>query len=281
MDGVLFNKTQTLLIQFPGNQGGNYRIPNSVTSIESYAFAQCASLTGVTIPNGVTSIGDGTFESSANLTNVTIPNSVTSIGDRAFHLCSRLTTVTIPNSVTSIGNSAFADCYRLTSVTIPDSVTSIGDAAFFLCFRLTSVTIPNSVKSIGTHAFDHCNSLTGVYFQANAPSVSPDAFYNANSATIYYLPGTTGWGPTFAGRPTALWQPEVPTSGASFGVRTNQFGFDMTWANGRVIVVEACTNLVNPIWSPVGTNTLTGGASYFSDPQWMNYPGRFYRLRSP
>ena len=30
-----------------------------------------------------------------------------------------------------------------------------------------------------------------------------------------------------------------------------------------------------PRWEPY---TLTGGASYFSDPQWTNYPVRFYRL---
>jgi hypothetical protein len=47
------------------------------------------------------------------------------------------------------------------------------------------------------------------------------------------------------------------------------------------LVVEACTNLANPIWSPLATNTLSNGSSYFSDPQWTNYPTRFYRLRSP
>ena len=100
--------------------------------------------------------------------------------------------------------------------------------------------------------------------------------------TVYYLPGTTGWGTTFGGRPTVLWNPQVQTSDASFGVRTNRFGFTITWASEQlVIVVEACTNLANPVWSPVGTNTLTGGSSYFSDPQWTNYPARFYRLRSP
>ena len=52
--------------------------------------------------------------------------------------------------------------------------------------------------------------------------------------------------------------------------------------NGYLVIVEeACTNLANPIWSPVSTNTLTGGSSYFSDPQWTNFPARFYRLRSP
>ena len=78
-----------------------------------------------------------------------------------------------------------------------------------------------------------------------------------------------------------LWNPQVQTSDASFGVRTNQFGFTITGTSNLVIVVEACTNLANPIWSPVATNTLTGGSSYFSDPQWTNYPARFYRLRSP
>ena len=36
-----------------------------------------------------------------------------------------------------------------------------------------------------------------------------------------------------------------------------------------------------PVWQPVQTNTLTSGSPYFSDPQWTNYPGCFYRLRSP
>jgi hypothetical protein len=65
------------------------------------------------------------------------------------------------------------------------------------------------------------------------------------------------------------------------GVRTNRFGFTVTGASGMIVVVEACTNLAHPIWSPLQTNTLAGGSSYFSDPQRMNYPTRFYRLRSP
>jgi hypothetical protein len=107
----------------------------------------------------------------------------------------------------------------------------------------------------------------------------------SNNVKVYYLPETTGW-PTpppapFGGRPTVLWNPQVLTSDASFGVGTNGFGFTITGSSNLVIVVEACTNLGSPIWSPVGTNTLTGGSSYFSDPEWTNYPTRLYRLRSP
>jgi hypothetical protein len=78
-----------------------------------------------------------------------------------------------------------------------------------------------------------------------------------------------------------FWNPQVQTGDASFGARTNCFGFTITGSSNLIIVVEACTNLAHPVWSPVGTNTLTGGSSYFSDPQWTNYPSRFYRLRSP
>jgi hypothetical protein len=190
-----------------------------------------------------------------------------------------LTSVTIPKSVTSIGTDAFGYCYGLTSVTIPNSVTSIGSYAFEYCTSLTSVTIPNSVTNIGSSVFASCYGLRGVYFQGNAPSVGSSEFF----PTVYYLPGTTGWGKfaILTGVTTVLWNPQAQTSGASFGVRTNRFGFNITGTSGLVIVVEACTNLATPIWFPVRTNTLTGGSSYFSDPQWTNYPARLYRIRSP
>ena len=84
----------------------------------------------------------------------------------------------------------------------------------------------------------------------------------------------------FGERPTALWKPQVQASDASFGVLTNQFGFTITWASGRLVVVEASAEVANPVWFPLQTNTLSGDLFYFSDPQWTNYPGRFYRLRS-
>ena len=94
----------------------NTIIPNSVTSIGSYAFWGCSGLTSLTIPNSVTSIERGAFYNCSGLTSVTIPNSVTSIGHNAFEGCSGLTSVTIPNSVTSIGDYAFYNCSGLTEI---------------------------------------------------------------------------------------------------------------------------------------------------------------------
>jgi len=385
VDGVLFNKSQTTLIQCPGGKAGSYTVPDSVTNIGSSAFVVCRSLTGVTVGTNVTSIGDYAFAVCTGLTNATIGTNVTSIGNYAFYVCTSLTSITIPNkvvsiggyafggcssltsvtigtNVTSIGNSAFAACSSLTSVTIgasvtnigirafavctsltnvtipksvisigsaafeschslteitvdplnlfyssvdgvlfnksqttliecpggktgsytvPNNVTNIASSAFSFCTSLTSVTIPTSVTNIGTRAFASCTSLKGVYFNGNAPTAGTTVFASATNAPVYYLPGTTGWVATYGGRPTALWLPQVESSGASFGVQSNRFGFNINWANGQIVVVEACTNLSNPAWSPVGTNTLTAGWSYFSDSQWTNYPARVYRIRSP
>jgi hypothetical protein len=57
----------------------------------------------------------------------------------------------------------------------------------------------------------------------------------------------------------------MQTTGSSFEVQMNQFGFNINWASGQ----------------PVQTNALTSGTANFSDPQWTNYTSRFYRLRSP
>ena len=160
-------------------------------------------------------------------------------------------------------------------------VTSMGDHAFANRLNLTSVTVPNSVTNIGNYEFYNCPSLTGVYFQGNVPTTGLYMFSGDNNATVYYLLGTTGWGTTFDGIMAVLLNPQVQTSGASFGVRTNRFGFNITGSSNLVIVVEASTNLANPVWIPLQTNTLNGSQVYFSDPQWTNYHGRFYRLSSP
>ncbi len=141
IDGVLFNKDKTEIIEYPeGKESKSYKIPNSVTSIRVDAFSHCSSLTNITIPDGVTSIGNDAFGYCSSLTNITIPDSVTSIGECAFYRCSSLTNITIPDSVTSIAYMAFYSCSSLTSITIPNSVTSIGEFAFSWCSSLTSIT---------------------------------------------------------------------------------------------------------------------------------------------
>jgi hypothetical protein len=360
MAGVLFNKSQDTLIQYPvGNTATSYIIPDSVTNIGMEAFFSCPNLTNVTLGTNVATIGDAAFENCGVLASITFPDSVTVIGGDAFAECAGLASITlgtgvtnilsqaflacpnvtaitvaagnpafssvggvlfnqnqtalvlypagsgglsyaIPDSVTnlwedafmdaynlasitlgtnlqSIGDSAFQDCYNLTSITLPNSVTNLGFSVFYSCFSLTNVVIGSGLTSIGFQVFSYCVNLAGVYFTGDAPGMNSDVFDDDSVATAYYLPGTTGWGATFDDLPTALWLPQIVAS----AVRTNQFSFYVDWASGQSVVVSGCTNLSNPIWLPLQTNLLTGGPWYFSDPQWTNYPNRFYRASSP
>jgi len=261
--GVLFNKTLTTLLQYPTGLTGDYEIPA-----------------------GVTSIGFGAFWECDNLTSVVIPASVTSIGDNAFNNCSSLTSVTLPASVASIGDGTFEYCYDLTNVTILNGVTNIGNWAFFACFNLTSVVIPASVTNLGFEAFAYCSGLQQGFFLGNAPSINggdgsaDTSVFNGETGMVYYRPGTSGWNTTFGGWPTVLWNPQMQTADGNFGVRAKQFGFNLTGTADIPVVVEACTNL-GGAWTPLFAGSVTNGSLYFSDPQWTNYPQRFYRVRSP
>lgn len=94
ISGALFNKSQTLLLQYPGNNGQScYAIPCGVTNVADYAFYSCSSLTNVLMPYTVTSIGSSSFNSCTNLPSIVIPCYVSSIGSGAFANCTALTNV--------------------------------------------------------------------------------------------------------------------------------------------------------------------------------------------
>ena len=162
---------------------GELVIPDNVTTIGSFAFSNCDSLTSVTIGNSVTAIGSGAFEHCNKLTSVTIGDGVTTIGSFAFSHCTSLTSIVIPDSVATIGSQAFFECTSLTSVTIGNSVTTIGSDAFWNCTRLTSVTIGESVTTIGNYAFEYCCRLVEVY---NKSSLNITKGSSGNGYVGYY-----------------------------------------------------------------------------------------------
>jgi len=183
--------------------------------------------------------------------------------------------------VAAIGLNAFANTSTLTRITIPDSVNSIGDYAFQGCSSLTNVTIQSSLVSVGEEAFSYCANLTDLFFAGNFPSLGYDVFAGDNDATAYYLPSAAGWSTNLGGIPSLLWNPQIETGGGGFGLSNNEFGFTVTGTAQIPIVVEACANLANPVWSSLQAVTLTNGSWFLSLTFQTNFAGRFYRISSP
>jgi len=127
-----------------------------------------STITGITIPDSVTTIGEYAFADTSLLTSVVIPDSVTTIDGAAFVNCFALSNLTIGNSVTTIGAYAFKGCVSLVSVIIPASVTSIAFEAFTDCDSLTSVYFRGNAPTAHSESFSFISSSVTMYHLADA-----------------------------------------------------------------------------------------------------------------
>jgi len=116
------------------------------------AFRENKSITSVRMPNRVTVIGSWAFANCTDLASVTIPNSVTRIWGGAFSGCESLTSITIPKSVTRIDDGAFGGCIDLASVTFQGTIAS---RYFFSAF-------PSDLRA-KFYATDKGNGTPGTY----------------------------------------------------------------------------------------------------------------------
>lgn len=108
-------------------------IPSKVTYVGSSAFANCTNLESadLSLATGLTTINSYCFYKCSSLSELTLPDSITEILFGAFANCTSLTRFDMPPSLTTIGAEAFANCTGLKEeMVIPANVTSIGGSAF-------------------------------------------------------------------------------------------------------------------------------------------------------
>ncbi len=204
MDGVLFNESQSLLIQYPGGKVGSYTIPDNVTNIRDWSFVWCNGLTSVSIPSSVVAIGWAAFGQCVNLTGVYFEGHAPNLGSESVFFGAtnstiyylpgttnwtnpwggRPTALWIPyNYLTNADNTITISGYTGSGgdVVIPDTidgmpVTSIGDKSFLGIDSLISITIPGSVVDIGNMAFSYCWNLTNVVLGTNVVCIGSFVF---------------------------------------------------------------------------------------------------------
>ncbi len=158
---------------FQGCSGltGTVIIPDSVVSIQAWAFSYCDHLQSIKISSTVTDIKTSAFTScSANFTVDALNQRFSALNGVLFNTdqstliqcpISKSGSYSIPETVNSIGTSSFANCSLLTSITIPTTTSTIGNEAFSGCINLTGVfNIPAGIASIGSKVFENCPKIT-------------------------------------------------------------------------------------------------------------------------
>lgn len=153
-------------------------------------YSSRASIMRVSLPDGLTRVGSWAFADCTNLSAVTIPSSVEIVGDYGFYRCSGMTILSLSNGLRTIGQCAFEQCSALTDLRLPDTLLTIGDHAFYLCKSLTYVTVPGVVKSFGTGVFCYCENLIRV--DVNASITLPSwTFYGCDRLQTVTVEGAS------------------------------------------------------------------------------------------
>ena len=173
---------------FTGSNVQKVKIEAGMTKIPAHLFQKNSTLTVVEIPDTVTEIDDYAF-AQTGVENLEIPESVITLNNQIFS-GSNLVQISIPDSVTDMGNAIFQNCSKLQKVKLPKVRYNIGEYTFAGCTSMEEIQLPKTVTTIWPHAFDGCSSLKKVEWSDCLEAIKDNAFKDCTSLTEIVIPNT-------------------------------------------------------------------------------------------
>ena len=130
VDGVLMTADQETLVYYPPcSSQSDYTVPETVKTIDSYAFQDAMQLQFLTVPETVETIEPYACYDANSLKEVML-NGASVISAYAFQSCDQLEAVVFGDGVQEVQTGAFLDCPSLKSIILPKTITTIEDYAF-------------------------------------------------------------------------------------------------------------------------------------------------------
>ena len=287
--GVEFSDDRKVLIKFPIDYSGSYKIPEGVETIEEGSFKEDYGLGG-----------QPQYKGCDGLLSIDIPNSLKDI-DIILKWCKKLQQVLVdesnpfycidngvlfdkdkkilkkyfrtepqdcyivPDSVQKIAEYAFADNAYIASVDVRN-VISIGERAFESCESLEYIQMPN-VQDIKQYAFCLCKSLRTVVLPLSLQIINASLFYNCSALESVIIPDSVSQiaGNAF-GECKNLKSISIPDSvdyinGSAF-VGTEIYNDMSNWEGGVLYIGHS---LIKASKSISGTYTIKNGTIQICD----------------
>lgn len=199
IDGLTVNCIGSDLFKGKGNNITSITIPDTVVSIDNYAFAGLRSLVtvGISENSSLESVGFKAFSGCSELVSYNITKNVNNIKPDAFLNCSKLEEFSVSelNSVYSAIDGVlynkegtillhYPEGKEIGVFELPLSVTAIEAYAFSDNVKIEQLHIYGT-PTLGNFAFYNCANLNEVYFYSyNVPEIGIGAFLN-NEFTLY------------------------------------------------------------------------------------------------
>ena len=182
-------------------------LPNNITRIGAYAFAECkklqevgnmpesctyigyyafanSGLRSIVISKGVKNIEYGAFRSCYNLSQVGFNKGLETIGWEAFS-GSGITELVLPTTLRKIGGNAFSNCGSLSKIDFAEGLDTICSHAFSGCYKLKNLRMPTSLSIIEDYAFNGCSGLTEVHVPSMITHIGDYAFTKCGLKAVY------------------------------------------------------------------------------------------------
>lgn len=174
-------------------------LPETYTTVESYAFQGCSGLKEVVLPYNLLKIENGTFNNCVSLESINIPTGLKTIGSGAFSKCEQLQEIYIPESVESLSDSAFQGypnaviCEGNPNINPTDPKVFLKQVSRELFEYLkgldsdtSMVIIPENISIIPDKVFQNYIDISRVFIPYDVKAFSGNAILPDNIQRIWY-----------------------------------------------------------------------------------------------
>lgn len=184
INSLLIDSVTNELIQLVDSSVKNVSIPEYITKVKDYAFAD-SSIETIAIPSSVKELGCGIFSGCKFLSSVKLDCLIERLPD-SFFAFSSLTSFDVPECIKVIGVCAFYRCTNLQTINLNKGLKTIENRAFEGCTNLVSLNIPESIVKIGDgsrYCFKDCKNLKEIIYDAREAEIT-DLPQNMDILTI-------------------------------------------------------------------------------------------------